>query len=237
MYNMSAVTNRCINNATVQFDKLGYIATNLANYTTIGYKGVAFEQMLREDGYVDGAIRKNTLQGSIRVSSNPLDIAIDGEGYIPVVSKDGEIQYTRDGSLKLGANGYLVTVDDWMVGDGIQIPPNSYRIEIRPNGDVMNYDKAGSLPEKIGTIPIVQFDNPEALEQGHNNKVVFNSETGEPRMVKNPDSIRQNAVEVSNVNIYDELNTMMRLNASMIASLNLMKVANDMYTKGINLQQ
>ena len=237
MYNMSAVTNRCINNATVQFDKLGYIATNLANYSTVGYKGVAFEQMLREDGYVDGAIRKNTLQGSIRVSSNPYDIAIDGDGYIPVVSKDGEVQYTRDGSLKLGSNGYLVTVDDWMVGDGIQIPPNSYRIEIRPNGDVMNYDKAGSLPEKIGTIPIVQFDNPEALEQGHNNKVVFNSETGEPRMVKDPDSIRQNAVEVSNVNIYDELNTMMRLNASMIASLNLMKVANDMYTKGINLQQ
>ena len=219
MYNMQAVANRCINNATMQFDKLGYIATNLANYTTIGYKGVAFEQFLREDGYVDGAIRKNTLQGSIRVSSNPYDIAIDGEGYIPVVSKDGEVQYTRDGSLKIGAGGYLVTVDDWMVGD------------------VMNYDKAGSLPEKIGTIPVVQFDNPEALEQGHNNKVVFNSETGEPRLVKNEDLIRQNAVEVSNVNIYDELNTMMRLNASMIASLNLMKVANDMYTKGINLQQ
>ena len=237
MYNMSAVTNRCINNATMQFDKLGYIATNLANYTTVGYKGVAFEQLLREDGYVDGAIRKNTLQGSIRVSSNPYDIAIDGEGYIPVVSKDGEIQYTRDGSLKIGAKGYLMTVDDWMVGDGIQIPPNSYRIEIKPNGDVMSYDKAGSLPEKIGTIPIVQFDNPEALEQGHNNKLVYNSETGDPKLVKNPDSIRQNAVEVSNVNIYDELNTMMRLNASMIASLNLMKVANDMYSKGINLQQ
>ena len=124
-----------------------------------------------------------------------------------------------------------------MVGDGIQIPPNAYRIEIKPNGDVMSYDKAGSLPEKIGTIPIVQFDNPEALEQGHNNKVVYNSETGEPKMVKNPDSIRQNAVEVSNVNIYDELNSMMRLNASMIASLNLMKVANEMYSKGINLQQ
>ncbi len=237
MYNMSAVTNRCVNNATMQFDKLGYIATNLANYSTVGYKGVAFEQLLREDGYIDGAIRKNTLQGSIRVSSNPYDIAIDGEGYIPVVSKDGEIQYTRDGSLKIGAKGYLMTVDDWMVGDGIQIPPNSYRIEIKPNGDVMSYDKAGSLPEKIGTIPIVQFDNPEALEQGHNNKLVYNSETGDPKLVKNPDSIRQNAVEVSNVNIYDELNTMMRLNASMIASLNLMKVANDMYSKGINLQQ
>ena len=237
MYNMQAVTNRCINNATMQFDKLGYVATNLANYSTIGYKTASFEQMLREDGYVDGAIRKNTLQGSIRVSTNPYDIAISGEGYIPVVSPDGEVQYTRDGSLKRGVNGYLMTVDDWMVGDGIKIPPNSYKFEIRPNGDVINYDKAGSLPEKIGTIPIVQFDNPEALEQGHNNKVVYNNETGDPKLVKDPDSLRQYAVEVSNVNIYDELNTMMRLNASMIASLNLMKVANDMYSKGINLQQ
>ncbi len=237
MFNMQAVTNRCVNNATMQFEKLGYVASNLANYSTVGYKGLSFEQFLREDGYVDGAIRKNTLQGSIRVSSNPYDIAISGEGYIPVVSKDGEVQYTRDGSFKKGENGYLMTLDDWMVGDGIKIPPNSYKFEIKPNGDVMNYDKAGSLPEKIGTIPIVQFDNPEALEQGHNNKVVFNSETGDPFLVKDPKSIRQYATEVSNVNIHDELNTMMRLNASMIASLNLMKVANDMYSKGINLQQ
>lgn len=237
MYNMQAVVNRCMNNATTQFDKLGYIATNLSNYSTIGFKSVHFEQLLREDGYVDGAIRKNTLQGSIKTSNSPYDIAISGEGYIPVVSSEGEIQYTRDGSLKLGAGGYLVTVDDWMVGDGIKIPPNSYKFEILPNGDVMNYDKLGSLPEKIGTIPIVQFDNPEALEQGHNNKVVYNSETGEPRLVKDPDSIKQYATEVSNVNIYDELNDMMRLNASMIASLNLMKVVNGMYEKGINLQQ
>lgn len=41
-----------------------------------------------------------------------------------------------------------MTVDDWMVGDGIRIPANSYKFEIKPNGDVMNYDNAGSLPEK-----------------------------------------------------------------------------------------
>ena len=56
-------------------------------------------------------------------------------------------------------------------------------------------------------------------------------------MVKDPKSIRQYATEVSNVSIYDEMNDMMRLNASMIASLNLMKVVNGMYEKGINLQQ
>ena len=237
MYNMQAVVRKSINNATMQFEKLGYVANNLANYNTAAYKTSSFEQLMREDGYIDGAIRRNTAQGSIRVSKNPYDIAISGEGYIPVVSPEGEIQYTRDGALKRGANGYLVTVDDWMVGDGIKIPANSYKFEIKPNGDVINYDDKGSLPEKIGTIPIVQFDNPEALEQGHNNKVVYNDETGAPRLVKDTDSIRQYATEVSNVNIYDELNDLMRLNTSMIASMNLMKVADDMYNKSINIRE
>ena len=237
MYNMQAVVRKSINNATVQFERLGYIANNMANYNTVGYKTSRFEQILREDGYIDGAIRTNALKGSIRTSENPYDIAIDGEGYIPVVSPDGEVQYTRDGSLKRGANGYLLTVDDWMVGDGIKIPANSYKFEIRPNGDVINYDKAGSLPEKIGTIPIVQFDCPEGLEQGHNNKMVTTEESGAPVIVKADQNIKQYATEVSNTNVYDELNDLMRLNTSMIASLNLMKVADDMYNKSINIRE
>ena len=118
MYNLQAVIRKSINNTNMQFEKLGYLANNLANYNTIGYKTSRFEQILREDGYVDGAIRCNALQGSIRVSKNPYDIAIEGEGYIPVVSPDGEVQYTRDGSLKRGATaiwsrlmtGWSVTV-------------------------------------------------------------------------------------------------------------------------------
>lgn len=237
MYNMQAVVRKNINNTTMQFERLGYIANNIANYSTVAYKTNHFEQILREDGFVDGAIRTNVQKGSIRVSSNPYDLAIDGEGYIPVVSQDGEVQYTRDGSLKRGANGYLVTVDDWMVGDGIKIPANSYKIEIKPNGDVINYDDAGSLPEKIGTIPIVQFDSPENLEQGHNNKMVVTSDSGEAHIVKENQHIKQYATEVSNTNIYDSMNELMRLNTSMIASMNLMKVADDMYNKSINIRE
>lgn len=237
MYNMQAVIRKSINNTTMQFERLGYIANNMANYNTVAYKTNRFEQILREDGYVDGAIRCNALQGDVRISGNPYDVAIKGEGYIPVVSPDGEVQYTRDGSFKRGADGYLVTIDDWMVGDGIKIPANSYKFEIRANGDVINYDNAGSLPEKIGTIPIVQFDSPESLEQGHNNKMVITEESGQPRIVKENQGITQYATEVSNTNIYDELNDLMRLNTSMIASLNLMKVADDMYNKSINIRE
>ena len=234
---MQAVIRKSINNSSMQFERLGYIANNFANYNTVAYKTNRFEQILREDGYLDGAIRTNALQGSIRISKNPYDVAISGEGYIPVVSPEGEVQYTRDGSFKRGENGYLVTVDDWMVGDGIKIPANSYKFEIKPNGDVINYDNAGSLPEKIGTIPIVQFDCPEGLEQGHNNKMVITQESGNPRIVKENQGIRQYALEASNTNIYDELNELMRMNTSMIASMNLMKVADDMYNKAINIRE
>ena len=237
MYNMQAVIRKNINNTTMQFERLGYIANNLANFNTVAYKTNRFEQILREDGYVDGAIRTNAQKGSIRVTANPYDVAIDGEGYIPVVSPDGQIQYTRDGSFKRGADGYLLTLDDWMVGDGIKIPANSYKFEIRPNGDVINYDNACSLPEKIGTIPIVQFDCPEELQQGHNNKMVPTDESGAPVIVKENQNIHQNAIEAANTNIYDELNDLMRLNTSMIASMNLMKVADDMYNKAINIRE
>ena len=81
---MQAVVRKSINNATMQFEKLGYVANNLANYNTAAYKTSRFEQILREDGYIDGAIRTNALQGSIRISKNPYDIAIEGEGYIVI---------------------------------------------------------------------------------------------------------------------------------------------------------
>ena len=237
MYNMQAIVRKSINNMSMQYEKLGYIANNISNSNTNAYKTTRFEQLLREDGCLDGAIRTNALKGGIRISTDPYSLAIDGHGYFPVVSPDGEIQYTRDGAFKRGVNGYLMTADDWMVGDGIRIPANCYKFEVRPNGDVLSYDKAGSLPEKIGTIPVVEFDSPESLEQGHNNKLVYTEDSGMPRIIKSEQGIKQYAIEASNTSIFDEINDMMRLNSSMIASMNLMKAANDMYSKSINITE
>ena len=131
---MQGIVRKSVSNVTTQFEKLGYVANNLANMNTKGYKTVTFEQMLNEDGYLTGAIRTETRQGSIQVTSNPYDVAIDGTGYIPVVSPEGEVAYTRDGAFKQGKDGYLVTTDDWIVGEGIQIPANCYKFEIKPNG-------------------------------------------------------------------------------------------------------
>ena len=237
MYNLQGVIRKSINNTTTQFDRLGYIANNFANYSTTGYKAVRFEQMLSEDGSLTGAVRTDYKQGSVQITSNPYDIAITGDGFIPVVSPSGEVQYTRDGSLKVSKDGYLMTNDNWMVGEGIQIPTNIYKLTIKPDGTVTAMDSSKSPERKLGTIPLVQFRNPEGLVQGDNNKVKASDNSGEATLVKNHDYIAQNAIELSNTNVYDSVSDMLRLNASMIASLRMAKVVDDMYNKSLNLRQ
>ncbi len=87
-----------------------------------------------------GAIRTNFSQGSVRITSNPYDVAITGDGFIPVVSETGEVQYTRDGSFKVGKDGYLRTNDDWLVGEGIKIHTNVYKVAIKEDGTVAFMD-------------------------------------------------------------------------------------------------
>lgn len=237
MYNLQGIISKGTNNALLQFDKFGQIANNLANYQTTGYKNVTFEQILREDGYLTGAVRTDYSQGSIRITSNPYDVAIDGAGYIPVVSPSGEVQYTRDGSFVQGKNGYLTTRDGWIVGEGIQIPTNSFKFEIKKNGDVMAYDSRGAKAKKVGTIPLIRFDNPAGMEQADMNRLKATDDAGEARLVKDHDCFRQNNLEASNVSIFRSANDLLRLNASMLASMQMMKLADTMYNKAINIRE
>lgn len=237
MNNLQGIIRKSINNAYTQFDKLGYIGNNFANYSTTGYKSVRFEQMLDEDGHLTGAVRTNYEQGSIQSTGNPYDIAINGSGFIPVTSTTGEVQYTRDGSFKLNKDGYLVTNDEWLVGGGIQIPSNTYKITIKEDGRVTSMDSSNSPERTIGTIPLVQFKNPEGLKQGDNNKLIATEESGDAKLIKGHNYIKQSALELSNTNIYDSVSEMLRLNASMIAGLRMAKIIDDMYNKSINLRE
>jgi flagellar basal-body rod protein FlgG len=237
MYNLQGIMTKGINNALLQFERFGQIANNVSNYQTTGYKSVSFEQILKEDGYLTGSVRTDNSQGSIRITSNPYDVAINGAGYIPVVSPEGEVQYTRDGSFKQGKDGYLTTRDGWIVGEGIQIPTNCFKFEIKKNGDVLAYDSRGAKAKKVGNIPLIQFDNPAGMEQADMNRLKPTEDAGEARLVKNHDSILQNNLESSNINIYRSATDLMRMNASMLASMQMIKLADSMYNKSINIRE
>lgn len=237
MYSVQGIIRKSLNNTTTQFDKLGYIANNFANYSTNGYKSVRFEQILQEDGYLKGAVRTDYQVGTVQFTSNPYDIAIQGQGFIPVTSPSGEVAYTRDGSFKRGKDGYLMTNDGWLVGEGIKIPTNCYKFAIKPNGDFASYDSGGTSEKILGKIPLVQFSNPEGLKQGDGNKMLATQESGEAVLLKEHNYIAQGSLERSNVNIYGSVSDMLRLNASMIASMRMAKVVDDMYNKAINIRQ
>ena len=237
MYTIQGVIRKGINNAFTQFERLGKVGNNLANMNTNAYKTVRFEQMLGEDGYLKGAIRTDFAQGSIRITSNPYDVAIDGAGFIPVTSPTGEVQYTRDGGFKQGKDGYLVTNDGWMVGEGIQIPTNCYRFQIKPNGDVYAYEAGKKNERLLGNIPLVRFASPEGLEQADMNRFKSTEESGEAVLVKGHDCFKQHNIETSNTSVYNSTSEMLRLNASMIASTRMLKVVDDMYNKAINIRE
>ncbi len=237
MYNLQAIISKGTNNALVQFERFGQIANNLSNVNTNGYKKVTFEQILKEDGYLTGTVKTDYSQGSIRITSNPYDVAIDGPGFIPVVSPSGEVQYTRDGAFRQGKNGYLTTSDGWIVGEGIKIPSNCFKFEIKTNGDVLVYGARGDKAKKVGTIPLIQFDNPAGMQTSDMNRLVATADAGEAHLIKDHECIKQNNLERANVSIYQSATDLLRLNASMLASMQMLKLADTMYNKSINIRE
>ncbi len=237
MTTFQGLIRKNIVNTNTQFDRLGYVTTNVANYNTVGYKSVRFEQYLDENGYLDGVLRSDYSAGPAMLTEQKFDVSITGTGFIPVTSKTGDVKYTREGSFALNNDGYIVTNDGYLVGDGIKIPANYYDVRIKKDGRVAVVPENGAKEQVVGKIPLVNFNNPEGLKAIDGNKYLATENSGEPILIKNPKCIQQGALERSNVNLYNEVNDVMRMNASMLASFKLMKTIDDMYNKSINMNQ
>ena len=237
MTTLQGLIRRGIINTNVQFERLGYISNNIGNLNTNAYKSVRFEQVLDENGYLDGEVRYDYSQGSFMRTGRELDVALTGPGFIPVTSPNGDVQYTRDGSFKLDKDGYIVTNDGYLVGDGIKVPVNHEGLRIKQDGTVMIIEKGHTQHTVLGKIPVVQFQHPEGLKSAEYNKVIATEESGEPRLIKEHNYIGQGGLERSNANYIANVNEVLRLNSSMIAGTRLIKVIDDMYQKSINLTQ
>lgn len=236
-YNLQGIIRKTTTNMAVEFDRMAYITQNFANVNTNGYKSVRFEDIIDADGSVHGVERTDCRVGEFLMTDNPLDIALQGAGYIPVTTPQGEIRYTRDGAFMKNADGYLITKTGDLVGSGIRIDGNCEKVEIKSNGDVYTYKRVFDKPEYVGTIPVVQFDNPEALKDVGANEFVATENSGKIRLVENHDYIKQYGIERSNVDVISDIYMVSRINASILASSSLMKAINSMYDKAIELTQ
>lgn len=197
------------------------IANNLANMNTTGFKGenVMFvdhlvksrggERALPENLHFvrDIASYRDFSEGPIEATSNPLDVAIRGEGYFVVDTPEGE-RFTRAGRFHLDEQGRIVTAQGFPVqsetGQPFTIGPNDARIDIERDGTVAT---EGGLQ---GRLRIVTFDDVNRLKETYGG--LYESEDA-PRNVETPQVV-QSALEGSNINGVLELTRMIEVQRS-----------------------
>jgi flagellar basal-body rod protein FlgG len=221
-----------------QQTQLDVISNNMANVSTNGFKrsSAVFEdlmyQNLRQVGAADTeqnnlptglqvglgvrtvATSRSFTQGSLQQSGNQLDLAVNGSGFLQVSMADGTTGYTRDGSLQVDANGQLVTSSGLAVAGGITIPAEAQSITVGKDGVVTVKLPANATPQQVGTLELATFVNPAGLEPLGGNLYAESVASGNP-ITGAPGSagmgqIMQGYVETSNVNVVQELVTMIQ---------------------------
>ncbi len=219
-----------------QQTKLDTISNNLANAGTNGFKrgGVQFEdlmyQNLRQTGAASAdqtvlptglqvglgsrvaATTRNFTQGSLQQSSSDFDMAINGRGFFPVTMPDGSTAYTRDGSFQLDSTGQLVTSAGYVLAPGITIPANAQKVSIASDGTINVTLPGQAQPQKLGPIQLVNFINPSGLDPRGQNLFVESVASGQPQTAAPGTNglgvLQQGMVETSNVNVVEELVSM-----------------------------
>ncbi|MBT3358850.1 MAG: flagellar basal-body rod protein FlgF [Rhodospirillales bacterium] len=220
--------------------QLGVIANNLANMNTTGFKGgkmMFIEHLVRSRGgdsiigdkiaYVrDIATVRDLSEGGIKATGNPLDLAIQGDGYFVIDTPTGE-QYTRNGSFRLDQEGQLVTKNGDPVlsdgGDPFFFTPTESKITVSRDGTVSTSNG------QLGRMRTVRFENQYALKETAGG--LFTSEAP-PQDIEIP-NIVQNALESSNVEPIIEMTRLIETHRTYKSVQKLMDAENERLKKMI----
>jgi flagellar basal-body rod protein FlgG len=219
-----------------QQTKLDAVSNNLANVGTNGFKraSVVFEdlmyQNLRQAGAPAGeggqlptglqiglgvravATTRNFAQGNMTQTGNVYDLAIKGQGFFQVQMPDGSTAYTRDGAFQVNADGQLVTNNGDPVEPAITVPVNATSVTIGPDGNVSVTLPGQAEPVAIGQLQLANFVNPAGLEPRGQNLFTETAASGAANIgtpgTDGLGGLQQGMVEGSNVNVVEELVTM-----------------------------
>lgn len=216
-----------------QQTQLDVISNNLANVSTTGFKRgrAVFEDLLYQNlrqpgaqltqqttipsglqigtGVKPVATERIHLQGNLSQTGNPLDVAIQGEGFFQILLPDGSTGYTRNGAFQKDANGQLVTPSGYPLQPAITVPANALSVTIGKDGVVSVTLPNQVAPAQIGNIQLVGFVNPAGLQSVGENLFLETAASGGP----NPNApgtngvgtLSQTYLETSNVNVAEEL--------------------------------
>ena len=201
---------------SAQQEQLDAISNDLANVSTDGYKSerVAFSDLLYSNvndagtetstgsGSKAQVIGASQTQGTIQETGNPLDLAIEGEGFFQVTRANGQASLTRDGTFGVDASGTIVNSEGSRLTPPIKLPAGVLLSEVRiaPDGTV----SAGT--HTLGQIKLVTVTAPEHLLSDGSGGFDTTAESGAAHAITaGAGKIHQGALEGSNVDLDKEM--------------------------------
>jgi len=218
--------------------QMDVISNNLANVSTSGFKKsrAVFEDLLYQNIRQVGsqssqqsqlpsglqlgtsvkpvATERIFTQGNLQQTSNDKDVAIQGQGFFQILLPDGTTAYTRDGSFQVDSQGQLVTASGFPVQPSITIPANAQSFSVGRDGVVSITTPNSTATTQIGQIQLATFINPAGLQAKGENLYVETTASGNPNTntpgTNGAGLLSQGYVETSNVNVVEELVSMIQ---------------------------
>ena len=212
--------------------KMDMIANNIANVDTTGFKAghVLFgEQVVSKNSdkpmsmVLERGNYRDLSTGPLQQTGNPLDIALNGNGFLAVQSEDGSVKFTRNGSMQKNNLGQLVTSSGMPYltagGQPLTIPADAHQVIIAKDGTVST--EQGS----VGQLQVVRFENPLGVTPVGNSMYETNQD---PIPDNTKTVVSQGMLEGSNVNTVMEMTKMIEVMRRYESAANLLKKEADL---------
>jgi flagellar basal-body rod protein FlgG len=233
------------------------ISNNIANSTTTGYKKqrAEFQDLLYQNfrrigstssdagtvvptgvqvgaGVRVAAVARVLEQGNLNITDNKLDVAINGSGYFQVTLPSGDTAYTRAGNFKLSPEGVIVTADGYPIQPNITVPTNAVDISINSSGEVLIKLDGQTATQNVGQIQLATFANAAGLEATGDNLFMESGASGQA-VTGNPGApgfgrVTQGALETSNVNVVQEITTLITAQRAYEMNSKVIKTTDEM---------
>lgn len=230
--------------------QMDVIANNVANINTNGFKAdrSLFEEFLtsraHEDNFVgrdrrisfvqDRGTFKDFAQGASEYTKNPLDVAIDGAGFLVVQTPAGE-RYTRDGGLKINNQGQLVNSSGYPVlgGSGpIVLQPTDKEITIASDGNITVLEGTNRIDSVRGKLRVVRFaDAQKLVKEGSN---LYSAGVDAAPQPDTASKVSQGFIEKSNVNSVLEMSRMIEVTRAYTSISTMLQQQSDMRKTAID---
>lgn len=255
-YAMFGALNTAATGMAAQETQVGTISNNIANVNTIGFKkqraesedllyntvteaGARSSQNTQYNvglqigsGSKISAVRKEFSQGMPRITNNPFDLMINGEGFFGLVKPNNEVLYTRDGSFNVDQTGTVVNKQGYKLFPNFSFPQGTKSVSIGEDGTVEAYVNGQLEPVNLGQIPIFTFVNPVGLKSAGGNNYLITTASGEPIQnvagQSNSGVVVQGSLENSNVNVMNEMTDLIRAQRAYEMNSKVMGVTDQM---------